>query len=195
MTKHLLLITLLSYCCCTSARAQDIIVKKSGDTILARMVTVNTPDINYRKYNKPHGLVYTLPKWKVALIRYENGGVDSLDNKVRTTPLEIVVGDPYKAGVKDAQKYYKDYKSSGSATFIVGLLSPVAGLAPAIACSSTPPQEWNLGYPNPDFMQNPEYARGYKNQAKLTKQGRVWTNWGIALGINVLFAFALLMKH
>ncbi len=194
MTKRLL-ITLLFYCCSISSQAQDLIVTKLGDTIQVKIVELNKLGVHFKKYNKPHGLVYTIHKSRIAFIQYENGTVDSLDNKHRDSPLQTIVGDPYKAGVTDAQKYYQGYKSAGTGTLIVGLLSPLGGLIPAIACSSTKPRERNLEYPNPDFMQNPAYADGYRRQAKLTKQGRVWTNWGVAFGVNVLFAFLLLIKH
>ena len=194
MNKHLLTAFLL-LCSILPCQAQDFIVKKTGETIPVKILEVTQPDVTYQKYGKLHGHIHIMPQSRVLYIRYENGTVDNLDNKYRTAPSDTVVGDAYQAGVKDAQKYYRDYKTSGSGTLIVGLLSPVAGLAPAIACASTPPKNRNLAYPNPDFMQNPAYAEGYRYQAKHTKQNKVWTNWGIGLGVNVALALLLLIKH
>ena len=40
-------------------------------------------------------------------------------------------------------------------------------------------------------MSKDEYYTGYKFKAKKIKQGKVWTNWGIALGVNVFLIIAL----
>ncbi|WP_395049936.1 hypothetical protein [Flavobacterium sp.] len=59
-------------------------------------------------------------------------------------------------------------------------------------CSSTQPKEANLSYPNPELMKNPHYYDGYAKKAKKIKQGKVWTNWGIAFGVNLIAALLLL---
>jgi hypothetical protein len=42
-------------------------------------------------------------------------------------------------------------------------------------------------------MKNVDYNTGYNQKAKRIKQGKVWTNWGITFGIN-LVAVILLMQ-
>ena len=71
------------------------------------------------------------------------------------------------------------------------MISPLAGLVPAIACSTTTPKDANLGYPNPEFMKNAEYNEGYTKKAKKIKRGKVWKNWGIAFGVNVALVLLL----
>lgn len=63
-------------------------------------------------------------------------------------------GDLFIQGQKDALRFYKGYKGAGTGTLIAGLVSPLVGLIPAIACSSTEPKEINLNYPNADLMKN-----------------------------------------
>ena len=41
-------------------------------------------------------------------------------------------------------------------------------------------------------MKNPHYYDGYAKKAKKIKQGKVWTNWGIAFGVNLIAALLLL---
>jgi len=94
-------------------------------------------------------------------------------------------------GSKDAEKNYDDYSSAGTGTLVVALISPALGLIPAIASSSTTPKDKNLSYPNARLMENPDYRNGYIKKAKKMKQGRVWTNWGIALGINFIAVILL----
>jgi hypothetical protein len=95
-------------------------------------------------------------------------------------------GDLYVLGLRDASMYYKGYRGAGTGTLLVGLLSPLVGLIPAIVCSSTQPQEINLSYPKADLMKNSQYYNGYTYKAKKIKQGKVWANWGIAFGVNLV---------
>lgn len=99
--------------------------------------------------------------------------------------------DLYIQGQRDAARYYKGYRGAGTGTLLVGLLSPLVGLIPAIACSSTQPQEINLNYPNAELMKKSNYYDGYTYKAKKIKQGKVWANWSVALGVNIV-AFLLL---
>ena len=100
-------------------------------------------------------------------------------------------GDLFTLGKTDASKHYKGYKGAGTGTLITGLLSPIVGLIPAIACSSTEPKEMNLSYPNQELMKNADYNNGYTQKAKKIKQGKVWTNWGIAFGANIVAVLIL----
>ena len=40
-------------------------------------------------------------------------------------------------------------------------------------------------------MKNSEYANGYRQKAKKIKQKKVWTNLGVAFGINLVLVLAL----
>jgi len=56
-----------------SAFAQDIIIKKSGEEIKAKILEVAINEIKYKRYDFQDGPLYTLSKDDVLLIRYENG--------------------------------------------------------------------------------------------------------------------------
>ena len=115
------------------------------------------------------------------------GAEDKHINKLSWPP-----GQKYALkGSKDAEKYYDDYSSAGTGTLVVALISPALGLIPAIATSSTTPKDKNLSYPNARLMENPDYRNGYIKKAKRMKQGRVWTNWGIAFGVNLIAVILL----
>lgn len=94
-------------------------------------------------------------------------------------------------GQIDAKNHYRGYTGAGTATLLVGLLSPLIGVIPAVACSSTPPQDRNLHYPNPKLMENEDYKKGYTQKAKKIKQSKVWTNWGIAFATNLLLVILI----
>jgi hypothetical protein len=42
-------------------------------------------------------------------------------------------------------------------------------------------------------MKNSDYNNGYAQKSKKIKQGKVWTNWGIAFGANLVLV--LLMSN
>ena len=89
-------------------------------------------------------------------------------------------------GQKDATRYYVEYTGAGTGTLVTSLVSPLLGLVPAIACVATPPKQKNLNFPSAELLKNPDYHRGYDARAKKMKQGKVWTNWGVGLGVNLI---------
>lgn len=71
MMKQLLVMLMLL--CSTAIFAQDVIVKKDGSTILAKVLEVNTDNIRYKKHSNPNGPTYTIGKSEIMSINYENG--------------------------------------------------------------------------------------------------------------------------
>ncbi len=62
--------------------AQDVIVKKDGNTIVSKVLEVNTADVKYKKYSNIDGPVYTISKAEVMSINYENGDRDDFADNV-----------------------------------------------------------------------------------------------------------------
>jgi hypothetical protein len=170
--------------------SQDIITLRTNEDIKAKISEVTVDDIKYKKFDNQNGPTFTVPKASVKLIRYENGTKDTfkeeiVSNVVYTTNSSSG-NDLYVQGQIDASRYYTGYSGAGTGTLLTSLLSPIVGLIPAIACSSTPPQIDNLRYPNADLMKRSDYFNGYTQRAKKIKQGKVWKNWGIAFGVNII---------
>ncbi|MGG7665786.1 hypothetical protein [Dyadobacter sp. BHUBP1] len=94
-------------------------------------------------------------------------------------------------GQIDAARHYKRYKGAATGTLLTSLLSPVIGLIPAILCSSTNPKIENLGYPNEELFRQAAYYKAYTKKAKKIKQRKVWSNWGIGLGVNLVLVLVL----
>jgi len=187
--KKLIFTVLTSIFTMTLCFSQDIITKKSSEDIQAKVLEVTTTEIKYKKFDNLNGPTFTILKSDVLMVRYENGTKDIFNeekkNETVSTPTQIS-GALFIQGQTDASRYYKGYKGAGTGTLIASLVSPLVGLIPAIACSSTQPKEINLNYPNAELMKNPEYYNGYTQKSKKIKQGKVWTNWGIAFGVNIV---------
>ena len=128
------------------------------------------------------------------MVRYENGTKDIFieeKNDDAVSSSSSLSGDLFTRGQLDASRHYTAYKGAGTGTIITSLLSPIIGLIPAIACSSTRPKYTNFNYPNADLMKKSDYYMGYTQKSKKIKQGKVWKNWGIGLGVNFVAVIIL----
>lgn len=109
-------------------------------------------------------------------------------------PQLYTINKPEDLNIKgqiDAARNYKRYKGAATGTLLTSLLSPVIGLIPAILCSATNPKIENLGYPNEELFKQAAYYKAYTKKAKKIKQRKVWSNWGIGLGVNLVLILIL----
>lgn len=188
MKKFILavLTTIFTVAVCFS---QDLITKKTGEDIQAKVLEVTTTEIKYKRFDNLNGPTFSILKPEVLLVRYENGTKDLFDEeKMEESVADASLSneDFFNQGRLDASKYYDGYKGAGTGTLVTSLVSPLVGLIPAIACSSTQPKDLNLHYPNAEMMKNFDYYNGYTQKSKKIKQGKVWKNWGIAFGANLV---------
>ena len=79
MNKYLLTLGVL--CAINVSKAQDVIVKKDGSTVVSKVLEVNQDDIKYKKYSNLDGPTYTIYKKEIASINYENGDRDLFGDK------------------------------------------------------------------------------------------------------------------
>ena len=105
-----------------------------------------------------------------------------------------------KQGAIDACRYYRDYKTAGTAIlFSTILLGAVGGVIPAIGVSATPPQKDNLNIPDTPMNENIKYVDAYREQAHRIKKLKVWNNYGdgivILVGTLALGEYIYLMTH
>ncbi len=174
--------------------SQDLITKRTGEDIKAKILEVGINEIKYKNFDNQNGPTYSLLKNDILIIRYENGTKDlfdiSVSNQVSLSPNNS--NSFFIQGEKDAMKYYKSYKSAQTGTMLTGIiLTPIAGLVPAIATSTTDPEYSNLNFPSSELMNNTDYYNGYTTKAKKIKQNKVWTSWLIALGVDFLAYLAI----
>ena len=165
---------------CSPSHAQDSIVKKNGVIIIAKVLELAPVEIKYKNYDDPNGPTYSIPKTEVRRVHFQNGYAEVFEDAA--PPVNYFV-----EGNKDALNNYRGYKPAATITLITSLISPLAGLVPAIATSSFPPnRKRNLNCPDPDLLENRDYATAYTRRAKRIKSNKVWTNWSIGLAVNVI---------
>ena len=97
------------------AFAQDIITKKDGTDIQAKILEVTPGEVKYKKFNNPDGPVFTMLKSEILLVRYENGENEVFNVKEEkplalNTEFEVVPGMKYKdyKDFYDTSKYIKE---------------------------------------------------------------------------------------
>lgn len=181
----------------SSINAQDKIFLKSGENIEAKILEVNVDEVKYKKITNIEGPIFSMPKKEIHMVIYENG--ESEIFKIELNNNEINLNNSgenmFLKGQQDASSFYKGYRGAGTGTLLTSLLSPVVGLIPAISTSATKPNSKNLNFPNDKLMENPDYFMGYTKKAKKIKQGRVWLNWGIGFGVNIIATAVLLSSE
>lgn len=72
----------LTAICMTSSYifAQDLIVKKDGSVIQAKVTKVGTSEVEYKKWSNPDGPQYSITIADILAINYKNGDKETFDN-------------------------------------------------------------------------------------------------------------------
>lgn len=173
--------------------SQDIITKKSGEDIQAKISEVNQTEIKYKKFDNLDGPTFTLLKSDVLMMRYENGTKDIFNQSEEVkTDSKTSNDDMRMKGKRDSEMNQKGKKSGAgwtAATTI--LLSPLFGVIPAAACASSEPSDQNLNYRDNELMKDYEYNKAYVEQAHKTKKKKVWISFGVSSGAWLLLILLL----
>lgn len=76
---------LMLLCLTMTAVAQDIVVKKDGTTIKAKVTEVSRTEIKYKRFDNLNGPVYTISIAELLAINYENGNTESFNGATQST--------------------------------------------------------------------------------------------------------------
>jgi hypothetical protein len=74
MKKALILV--VSVLIVSTVKAQDLIVLKNAEEILAKVTAITTDDVTYKRWSNLEGPSYTTPKSAIFYIKYQNGEKD-----------------------------------------------------------------------------------------------------------------------
>lgn len=91
---------LLAFCLLSiGVFAQDVIIKRNGDEIQAKVLTVSASQVDYKKWSNQEGPTYILPRADIFMIKYANGdkdvfGDDSPSEKEEVASPEAETGSP-----------------------------------------------------------------------------------------------------
>lgn len=192
INKILLLITVFSVDV-YSAFSQDIIYKNNGEQVKAKILEITPVEIVYKLYDNPEGPIIRLLKELVFRIQYDNGTSEIIHHDESILSRYASPEALHDKGELDAVMNYKNYKSSGTGTFVAALLgSPLTGLVVAIPATITKPKLKNLNYPDSKLFEKHEYRDGYEKRAYKIKTKRIWINFmvGSAIWSSIVFLAA-----
>lgn len=71
---------LVVLCTVFSSFAQDVIVKKNGETVVCRIIKNNSSEVIYKKWDDLNGSNYILNRTDITYINYENGKRENLSS-------------------------------------------------------------------------------------------------------------------
>ena len=173
---------------------QDVIYLKNGGVIRGTIIE-NVPGaaIKIKTYDNS---IFVYEMEEVLKVEKEIDPIKEAEEKARKEDQETMELN-YQAskGRIDAKTYYRGYRGAQAGTFFLSLAGGPLGLIPAVACTKRAPKSnlFNKRYTHPEYMDNPEYAKAYKQRAHSMKKIKVWTMFGIGFGINVLVLYSVTM--
>ena len=68
-----------------SASAQDMVVKKNGTIIKAKVIKVGSSEVEYKKWTNQNGPIYSISVNELFAINYQNGEKDMFENNQNKT--------------------------------------------------------------------------------------------------------------
>ena len=175
--------------------AQDKIVLNNGDTIDALVQKVGQPEIEYKRWDNKQGPLYTLRRFQINRIIYQNGTTDVFKNGGIASDTTLAISrkgwdstftdmtevDLVRLGEIHARKHYKPGWNF-AAGFACGLAGNVLGaIGPAIIKEKSI-KSHNLLYPYEYLWSDPAYQLGYLNEAQKRKKIHLWTGWAAGVG-------------
>lgn len=85
--RIIILIVFIITKCSISVFSQDLIIKKNGDEISAKVTEITTDAIKYKRFENTEGPVYSIPKNEVFMIRYQNGSKETFSQESKSDKL------------------------------------------------------------------------------------------------------------
>jgi hypothetical protein len=131
--KKILTVILAIVAFVAQASAQDIITKKNGEEISARVTEVGAAEVKYKQFGNENGPIYILSKSEIFMIVYQ-GGMKEMFNIPETAPVQtpqnlpqnqspatvVGVGSQPQDDMPRTEKVRKLFVEGGLSVFISG---------------------------------------------------------------------------
>lgn len=193
MKKYLLLSLLVLLL--QNAFAQDVIIKLTGEELVARVKEITLQDIVFQHPDSAQGIMHRIAKADVFMVRFANGTKEvftqNLPENQLTSAEATNTADMYLLGREDAIRYYKGNGAMwGSAA--CALVFPY-GLAGSAIIGFTRPKAHNHMVSDVRYLSDPHYIKGYEEQARRKKIGKAAAGAGIGTATIFVAAFAIVL--
>lgn len=168
--------------------AQDILVLDNDEVIEAKVLSVSSEKIDYKRFDYLEGPTLSVDIQTVKRLIYENGSEENLKNfkqKSKKLSGQIEGAEMYFVGVEDADNLYSSTGPVVGSTATTLLFWP-AGLVTSIVLSSVKPKVPEISARGDEFTSSPMYHRGYIEQAHKKKKRGVWTGFGAGTAVLIV---------
>ena len=122
--KRVILIVMTILVGTLSAFAQDVIVKKNGETVKVKISYVGPDTVIYKLYDEQSGAEYEILKSDVSVIHYESGRAEVIDSTGSSYDALLYGNRPEAAGIVPGMKYKELKKIYDYREYIPGLVEP-----------------------------------------------------------------------
>ena len=169
----------------------DTILRLDGQEVQGRVVVLTPTVLRYLPAAPAPPDTLALPVAEVFLVRYANGTREVLHPAVAAGgPADLLpgldAGQRVGLGRRDALAHYTDhgpYWGTLGATLYAG---PVFGIIAPAVVSGAAVKARNFQAPAPALLADPNYLRGYQDQANRSKRQRTWGGYGTGVGVWVV---------
>jgi len=106
-----LLLSLLFLALIGEIKAQDTIVKRSGEQIPAKVMEVNSSSIKFKRIDSPDGPLYDLQLWEIRYIIYTGGRKESYESVLPPpppAPAPLIKSEDLSILTLGKKYYYKE---------------------------------------------------------------------------------------
>lgn len=182
-----ILIIILTIFSSVIIKAQDLITKRNGEDIKAKVIEIGLNEVKFKRFDNLDGPLIIVAKSEILIIRYENGSKEIFEESNISASKSDAPKDINwsRQAELDAQQYYRGYRRHYAGTFIPCIfIGPLFGLIPAGGNSHAQIRETDMINKNPDWFKNTEYKDSYTAYAKRMKRKRVWGGY---LGGSLIF--------
>lgn len=122
--KRVILIVVTIFIGALSASAQDVIVRKNGETVKAKISYVGPDTIIYKLYDEQGGAEYEILKSEITSIHYESGRTEVIDYTGSSYDALLYGNRPEATGIVPGMKYKELKKIYDYREYIPGLVEP-----------------------------------------------------------------------
>ena len=187
-----LMVLMAALLCGSSLFAQDIITKKDGTDIKAKVLEVGQTEVSYKRFSNPDGPNYTIAIDDILMITFENGDRDMFNSESKKSSMPqglmtynswsgkiSVGGETIENDLLDRYFTPEDMKmyKTGKTMDIIGGIIGIAGAIP-FGYGAGYVLGWNLG----GGVKEGEYAQSYNSAKKIMAVG------GVALAVGLLIS-------
>ena len=175
---------LIIFCCVAillplCSQAQDILSRRDGTVIEAKVLEVTATEIKYKNYANPDGPTYTVPVAEVASIVYSNGERENFVLVQQKPSLPAIRSERYRDLRKtyDVSGYSYHYNDRNSPGWCGVASAFIPGLGQAIN------NEWGraAGFFFPNLVLNTIWMRGIWYSYRYDYNFPAEWSWGILL--------------